>query len=388
MSRTWSAVLARLGVPTGDGRIIAPGEGSSRDLPLPMMWQELSGDGHEGSMVVARIETLAIGDGMVTATGSMLDSAPPAVIEQLEAGLLGPSVDLDDIEYTMDAQERLVITRWRISGATLVAIPAFADVSVTLDPMPAEPVPDSGDDMPVEWMYASAASPEALPPVDWFRQPDLDRLTPLTISDSGRVFGHIAGWETCHVGLPGCVTAPRSESGYAYFHVAEQDTAEGVTLPVGTLVAGPTHCRDMQAGFKAAQQHYDDPKAAVARVTAGEDDHGIWVAGWVLPGATEAAKAVFRASPVSGDWRRVGGSLELIAVCSVNAPGFPIPKAKVAFSSTGGSVKGAQLSLIVTGPQPVAGEWEDATRPYASAVRTMEGARAKWAWVKATGMES
>ncbi len=387
MARTWSAVLARLGVPTGDGRIIAPGEGSSRDLPLPMMWQKLSGDGHEGSMVVARIETLAIGDGMVTATGTMLDSAPYAVIEQLEAGLLGPSVDLDDIEYTMDAQERLVITRWRISGATLVAIPAFADVSVTLDPMPAEPMPDSGDDMPVEWMYASA-SPEALPSVDWFRQPDLDRLTPLTISDSGRVFGHIAGWETCHVGLPGCVTAPRSESGYAYFHVAEQDTAEGVTLPVGTLVAGPTHCRDMQAGFKAAQQHYDDPKAAVARVTAGEDDHGIWVAGWVLPGATEAAKAVFRASPVSGDWRRVGGSLELIAVCSVNAPGFPIPKAKVAFSSTGGHAKGAQLSLIVTGPQPVAGEWEDATRPYASAVRTMEGARAKWAWVKATGMES
>ena len=25
MTRTWSAVLARLGVPTGDGRIIAPG---------------------------------------------------------------------------------------------------------------------------------------------------------------------------------------------------------------------------------------------------------------------------------------------------------------------------------------------------------------------------
>ena len=140
MSRTWSAVLARLGVPTGDGRIIAPVGGSSRDLPLPLMWQELSDDGHGGSRVVARIESLHIGDGMVTATGTMLDSAPYAVIEQLEAGLLGPSVDLDDIEYQMDDQERLVITKWRIAGATLVAIPAFADVSVTLDPMPVEPM--------------------------------------------------------------------------------------------------------------------------------------------------------------------------------------------------------------------------------------------------------
>lgn len=378
MSRTWSSVLTRLGVPTGDGRIIAPGEGSSRDLPLPMMWQELSGDGHEGSMVVARIESLSIGDGVVTATGSMLDSAPYRVIEQLEAGLLGPSVDLDDIEYTMDDQDRIVITKWRIAGATLVAIPAFADVSLTLDPMPVEGTEGTA----VDWLYASAA-PEPLPPLDWFRQPDLDRLTPLTISDTGRVFGHIAGWETCHVGLPGCVTAPHSMSGYAYFHVAEQDTAEGVVLPVGTLVAGPTHCRDMQAGFQAAQQHYDDPKAAVARVTAGEDDHGIWVAGWMLPGATEAAKGVFRASPVSGDWRRVGGSLELIAVCSVNAPGFPVPKAKVAFSSMGGHVKGAQTALIAsTGMQPVAGEWEDA-----SFVKTTEGARSKWAWAT-TGMES
>ena len=371
MTRTWSAVLARLGVPTGDGRIIAPGGGASRDLPLPMMWQELSDEGHGGSRVVARMETLSIGDGMVTATGTMLDSAPWAVIEQLEAGLLGPSVDLDDIEYTMDDQERLVITKWRIAGATLVAIPAFADVSLTLDPEPAEPMP--GDEASPDWLYASAAP--VLPPSDWFRQPDLDRLTPLTVSDSGRVFGHIAGWDACHVGLPGCVTPPLSASGYSYFHVAEQQTQEGYVLPVGTLVAGPRHA-DAQLAFQAAQQHYDDPSAAVARVVAGEDEYGIWVAGWVLPTASPQAVEIFRSSPVSGDWRRVGGALEMIAVCSVNTPGFPVPRARVAFSS------GAQRALIGTfGITPVKGEWT---------VRTTIGdseqmARAKWAWAQNEG---
>lgn len=289
MARTWSAVLARLGVPTGDGRIIDPAGGSSRSLPLPLAWQQKSEDGHGGSQVVARIETLRIADGMVTATGSMLESAPWEVIEQLEAGVIGPSVDLDDIEYVMDADERIVMTKWRIAGATLVSIPAFADVSLTLDPLPAEPVtvPEPSDDYAEPWMYASAA-PEQLPPADWFQRPDVDQLTPLVVTDTGRVFGHIAGWDTCHVGLPGCVTPPSSPTGYTYFHVAEQRTSDGATLPVGTLVAGPRHA-DAQLAFRAAQEHYDDPSAAVARVVAGEDEHGIWVAGWLLPGASTEA---------------------------------------------------------------------------------------------------
>jgi hypothetical protein len=375
MARTWSAVLARLGVPTGDGRIIDPAGGASRDLPLPLLWQELSDDGHDRSRVVARMETVRIADGMVTATGSMLESAPWEVIEQLEAGVIGPSVDLDDVEYVMDADERIVITKWRISGATLVAIPAFADVSLTLDPLPAEPMPDMTElqDVPVEdWLYASA-TPEQLPPADWFQRPDVDQLTPLVVTDTGRVFGHIAGWDTCHVGLPGCVTPPASPTGYTYFHVAEQRTADGATLPVGTLVAGPRHA-DAQLAFRAAQEHYDDPSAAVARVVAGEDEHGIWVAGWLLPGASAEALDVFRSSPVSGDWRRVGGSLELIGVCSVNTPGFPVPRARVHFAA------GHQRALIGSfGITPQAGSF-----PAPGKTEESDIARARLAWALAS----
>lgn len=378
MTRTWSAVLARLDTPTGDGRIISSGGGSFRDLPLPLLYQPRTDEGHGGSAVVGRIETVRIGDGMVTATGSMLDGAPPGAIELMEAGVVGPSVDLDDIEYVMDDNERLILTRWRIAGATLVAIPAFADVSVTLDPEPAEYVPTDPGGADEEYVFASAA-PVPTPPMEWFAAPDLDRFTPLTISDSGRVFGHIAQWGQCHVGLPGCVTPPQSMTGYSYFMQGEQMTREGSVVPVGTLVAGPRHA-DAQAAFRAAQEHYDDVSAAVAKVSAGEDEFGIWVSGWILPSARSEAVEIFRSSPVSGDWRRIGGSLELIAVCSVNSGGFPPVRARVAFNS------GAQRTLVGTfGVIPQEGEIKES----AGAGQALAGkARAAWArheWARKAG---
>jgi hypothetical protein len=341
------------------------------------MFQQKSDDGHGGAQVVGRIETLRIADGMVTATGSMLDAAYGTdVMELLEAGVIGPSVDLDDVEYVMDDMERIVVTRWRVAGATLVAIPAFADVSLTLDPLPAEPepgeVPYGFDDDGVFSLRADAA-PRPLPPLEWFARPDLDRLTPLTVTDTGRIFGHIGGADTCHVGLPGCVTPPMGHSDYSHFHVGAQEVAEGGVLPVGTLVAGPRHA-DPQLAFRAAQEHYDDVDAAVAKVVAGEDEFGIWVAGWLLPDAKPEAVEVFKSSPVSGDWRWIGGQLELIAVCSVNTPGFPVPRARVAFSS------GEQRTLVASfGITP-----QEGTETGSVAQDGLETARAKWAWAQAT----
>jgi hypothetical protein len=393
MARRWSAVLARTGVPTGDGRILVEGAGTSRDLPLPLLYQRETDDGHGGSIVVGRIETMTFANGMITATGSLLDEAGGSALESIEAGVIGPSVDLDDIEYVMDDADNLVITRWRVAGATLVAIPAFAGVSITLDAAPAE------EPMWAEYSaglmtFATQTrermqATQVLPPIDWFKRPDVDELTPLTVSDSGRVFGHIAPWGECHVGLPGCVTAPNSLSGYSHFMVGSQRTSEGRDVPVGSLVTGPRHA-DPQMAFRAAQQHYDDIGAAVARVTAGEDQFGIWVAGWMLPNADPVRVEQFMASPVSGDWRRVGGSLEMIAVCSVNAPGFPVPRARVSFAS------GAQQALIGSfGVKAVRGDVDavrgdglgvqqsvqlaEADAQDAVAVASVTAARARWA---------
>src|SRR5687768_16665669 len=239
MPRTWNAVLARMGIPTGDGRILDPAGAASRDLPLPLSWQRASGDGHGGSVIVGRIESVRFENGMVTATGSLLDSAEWStnVIEQLEAGVIGPSVDLDDIEYVMDEEERIVLTQWRVAGATLVSIPAFADVSLTLDPAPVEPMEGTAEASEPDWIYASATP--VLPPADWFAPYEGDQ--PLTVTPEGRVFGLIAPWGQCHIGLPGCVTAPSSQTEYTYFHTGWQDVAEGGGMAVGTLTAGPRH---------------------------------------------------------------------------------------------------------------------------------------------------
>ncbi|MFJ9029808.1 hypothetical protein ACIRQP_14995 [Streptomyces sp. NPDC102274] len=363
----------------------------------------MSQDGHTGSEVVARMETVSFDNGMVVATGSMLDSGEySGVIELIEAGVIGPSLDLDDMEYVVDDDGRVVITRGRIAGATLVAIPAFADVSITLDPLPAPPAETEPEwdayDEPVRAAYepayaaqlasfastatAQLAPAQVLPPLEWFTRPDLDRPTPLTVSNTGHVFGHIATWDTCHVGLPGCVTPPSSQTGYSYFTLNEQPTADGVTVPVGTLTVGGGHA-DPQLGFRAAAAHYDDVAAAVAKVFAGEDEHGIWVAGWMLPAADPLRVEQFKASPVSGDWRRIGGSLELIAVCSVNTPGFPVPRTLVKFAA------GAQRTLIGTfgplrgrviegtEPAPAAPVSEPEKGPDSTEART-KWARALW----------
>ena len=154
----------------------------------------------------------------------------------------------------------------------------------------------------------------------------------------------------------------------------QQRTRDGATLPVGTLVAGPRHA-DAQLAFRAAQEHYDDPSAAVARVVAGEDEHGIWVAGWLLPGATPEALDVFRSSPVSGDWRRVGGALELIGVCSVNTPGFPVRRVHFA--------AGAQRALI--GSFGITPQQGDHFRGTANVIKDeTDIARARLRWALAT----
>lgn len=183
----------------------------------------------------------------------------------------------------------------------------------------------------------------ALPPRAWVEQPDLPDVTPLTVSDTGRVFGHIAAWGTCHTSYPGrCVTPPSSESNYAYFHTGAMLTEEGEEVAIGHLTVGTGHA-DKNMGPLATLEHYDNTGTAVAYVRAGEDAHGIWVAGSLNPTATEEQVRTLRASPMSGDWRRIGHGMELVGVLGVNVPGFPIPRTQAVVAS------GVMQSLVAAG---------------------------------------
>jgi len=85
-----------------------------------------------------------------------------------------------------------------------------------------------------------------------------------------------------------------------------------------------TRHADIGLGYTAAAVHYDNTGDEVAVVRAGEDEHGVWVAGAVVPEATPSKVAKLRRSPISGDWRRVEGNLELTAALAVNVPAFPV----------------------------------------------------------------
>jgi len=162
------------------------------------------------------------------------------------------------------------------------------------------------------------------PPSAWFADPGLKAPTKLTITDDGRVFGHLAQWKVCHVGIGrACVMAPKTRTNYNLFRVGTVRCDDGAEKPIGKITLGTGHA-NAQWGIVPSREHYDNTGWAAAVVNVGEDRHGIWVNGALTTNMTPERIAELRASALSGDWREVNGNLELIAALAVNNPGFPI----------------------------------------------------------------
>ncbi len=180
---------------------------------------------------------------------------------------------------------------------------------------------------------AAAGRAPLLPPAEWFDDPRFSELTPLTISDDGQVFGHAWSWGTCHLGRPDvCVTAPQSLTDYAYFHLGEVECADGERVAVGKITLDAPHAGDRLSRV-AATAHYDHTGTVAAHVRCGEDEHGGWVAGAIVPDLPVEKLRLLRGSSLSGDWRGVDGNLELVALLAVNVPGFPVPRPRALVAS-------------------------------------------------------
>ena len=253
----------------------------------------------------------------------------------------------------------MVMVEAEIRTATGVSVPAFSEALIgiieagdLIDPEEAddaersddaaEPVDADADD---DALVAGAAP--IAPPAAWFSNPQLDGPTPLTVTADGRVFGHAATFDQCHVASPAgegvCVLAPRSQTSYAKFHLGSLVTDDGESISVGKITMGTGHAGP-RLRAASATAHYDDTGTAVADVRAGEDRFGIWLAGALRPDVSEEQVRALRASPISGDWRKVDGNLELVAALAVNVPGFPViprPQGMVA--------SGELTSLVATG---------------------------------------
>jgi hypothetical protein len=193
------------------------------------------------------------------------------------------------------------------------------------------------------------------PPSDWFSLPEAAAPTPLTFEKSGKVYGHIALWGSCHTGflngaVAECVQPPMSKTEYKHFHLGVIETQEGEDVRVGKVTYNTSHA-PLSASLKAAAEHYDHTGSVGAFVRARNGEHGIWVSGSVRSDLSPEGFRDLRANPPSGDWRSLDRSLELVAALAVPVPGFPIPRAEVALAASADGAPEVE-SLILPPWQP------------------------------------
>jgi hypothetical protein len=426
VEKPWSGVLAVIGHPTGDKRYLMPGEIGNRDLPIPLQVQTVTGEGHDGAHTAGRIDQIEFipmsefdakdafnldgvpEDATVVFATGMLDGSPAALeAERLIANGAGISVDLpadrmalidpDTFEEVDPADvemadvlsgKYLTGIGGKIAAATIVTIPAFEEAEIGLTEEESVLVASAygqaigvGDDSYVPFIGGHWATNTLVamaaplkPDPDWFADPKLKKLTPLTITPEGRVYGHLADWDGCHTGFSNvCVPPFRSETAYAYFNTGEIECEDGSLVAVGKLMfsmEGGKHAPTWMSANEASQ-HYDDSTKVGAFVRAGTDRYGTWLAGALRPGLSDEEVQHLRLHPPSGDWRPIPNKgTELVAAFCVAVGGFPIPRAMVASGAEGElTIISAPLDLEL-GPHAVRRRFEvlkrkrKAMRPY------------------------
>lgn len=352
------AIFAVTGIPTSDGRMLASDIALEfRDTPMPLQWCEEMEGGHYGSVTVGVIESITLAKGEIRGSGYMLNNENALkAIDLVSHGVCNPSIDsVFEIVYTYE--DGTVVTeenfdpdlpmfetaiKGEVLATTIVAIPAFGETRIALN---AEREPR--DTAMVAALVASMSTAHKPPVYDpaLFADPKLSGPTRLTITEDGHVFGHIASWKDQHrsVGL-GNIKPPRSETGYEHFHSSPGvQLTDGSTLPVGRLTVGIGHAPTSGVSSAAAQAHYDNVEACWAIGRICEDRHGIVFSGVAAPWASPEKVQMGLASPLSGDWRPIGpkrDNLELVAVLSVNTPGF------LCKAETDG--RGQQLAMVAS----------------------------------------
>lgn len=236
--------------------------------------------------------------------------------------------DMDKDEYWIEFYE------WALGATCGVAVPAFAEAHIEVDPLSddeltaayGDPMEELVADCPTEIRLPKPA-PEGLEltastilaPFDAFFTPEADKPTKFHVDDKGWGAGHLAVWNTCHDGVDvKCIMVPRPVDSYASFN------KPGILTERGVIEAGPIFAlgghRSLLGGKDTADAYGGIENAwCDVRVIPGK--FGPWASGYVRPGVPDEVVYAARASRISGHW--LGNKLK--AIVSVNAEGYDVP---------------------------------------------------------------
>jgi hypothetical protein len=324
------------GVESSDGRSYDPGMLTWRDQ-VPLQFTDQTSMGHDGATFAGNVSNLRrqTVDGQTWIVGD-LDYDSDEVAREAERlssteKMPGVSADVAVIFEATDELDDLGFPVFRLSsaeivGVTQVPMPAFSGARILTDLEAAEILP--------ALVAALVTDVESA----WFIPPTLPGPTPLTVLETGQVYGHLATWGTCHIGFSDTCVSPPEGTDYSYFHTGSV-LVDGIEVPVGQITIDTGHA-NLSADSRAAVSHYDHTGTVAADICVGEDEWGIWVAGAARPDADLDA---LRSASLSGDWRLIAGHLELVAALAVNVPGFPIPRTATAVAAAG------QVALVASG---------------------------------------
>lgn len=187
------------------------------------------------------------------------------------------------------------------------------------------------------------------PPAQWFTEPDeLPEIGAVSVDDEGRIFGLLAPSGVAHRGYTDTrITVPMGRVDYSRWMSRPTICADGTRVATGVITMECGHAStDSSVTAGRAADHYDNSCAIVATAVIGENRHGVWVAGALLPDVPPARVARMLACQLSGDWRphrEKPGWRELVAALLVPAPGFPFAGARrsVRFTQAAGLVAAA-----------------------------------------------
>ncbi len=353
--------LARLDERTGDGRLIESAGFGVRDLPLSLRAQFKDDFGHMGADLVGRLDAVRVSGPNVEGWGWFSDTPEgrKAYDAVSDGSLRGNSIDMADVkvkvkidwgdeepdfdEWFTPVDVMVNFTESRIAATTLVATPAFATAYAIIEDededaeLVASLVVTEVNILQPEPDLTASVMVQA--PWEAFFTEETDTLCPLTVTDEGHVFGHLAQWGSCHTGWQNqCVIVPHSVSNYGHFNVSPIPTTEG------RVRTGPIF---LLGGHEATAEYVNKAVADVANVWADvrltDGKLGPWVSGYVRPGTAPEKVYAGQASRISGHWKREGRDLELYAIASVCAAGFDTPYLEAEYDDEGVTYLAASL---------------------------------------------